>query len=104
MRRHQRQGEPLGVRAAQWGEGGGLELSVDPDERYVANLQMKVACAALNRETQQIVDVHPSSNSPADRRDQTRTFQSPIGCSGVEPEPPEGGPTEPDDRRPRLRP
>ena len=40
---------------------GGLEVTVDTDERDVADLQVQVARAALHRVSEQLVDLHPLS-------------------------------------------
>jgi hypothetical protein len=36
-----------------------LQVSVDPQERHVADLQMKVACTAFHGVPKEVVDVHP---------------------------------------------
>jgi hypothetical protein len=38
---------------------GGLQISVDTQERHVAGLQVQVARTAFDGESEQFVDVHP---------------------------------------------
>ena len=62
MRRREGRGrERLGVGPVESGLCGGDQVAVQPEHRLASGLQMKVRGSVLDRQFQQIVDVHGPS-------------------------------------------